>query len=257
MRIPATVAVVSGALALSASAVPVAAAADELPKVSKVSVNSGADLVVGPSAAKKFTVSVTASHSSGIQDIYVDLWHGADLDNGLDGLLLTNEGRATCTAASATTSTCKLTVTALPGSNLTANAQAGTWHVEVGVFARDGRVYWNERQTTHRVQRASTLTVNATPEPVRKGRTITVTGKLARANWETLKYAGYSGQPVKLQFKKKGATAYTTLKTVTTNSTGALSTTVKASADGYFRYVFAGTSTTPAVSAAADFIDVR
>ncbi|MPY37248.1 calcium-binding protein [Streptomyces adustus] len=257
MRIPATVAAVSGALALTGLAVPAASAADELPKVSKVSVNSGADIVVGPSAAKKFTVSVTASHSSGIQDIDVTLWHGTGREIGLDGLLLANEGRATCTAASATTSTCKLTVTAAPGSNLTANVQAGTWHVELGVFARDGRVYWNDYQTTHRVQRASTLTVNATPEPVKKGKTITVTGKLARANWETFKYAGYAAQPVKLQFKKKGATAYTTLKTIKTNSTGVLSTTVKASADGYFRYVFAGTSTTPAVSAAGDFIDVR
>ncbi|MFE2586437.1 DUF5707 domain-containing protein [Streptomyces sp. NPDC059378] len=257
MRIPATVAAVSGALVLTALAVPAATAADELPKVSKVSVNSGANIVVGPSASKKFTVSVTASHSSGIQDIDVDLWHGTNLDSGLDGLLLANEGRATCTAAGATTSTCSLTVTAVPGSNLTANLQAGTWHVALGVFARDGRVYWNDYQTTHRVQRAATLTANATPEPVKKGRTITVTGKLARANWETLKYSGYSGQPVKLQFKKKGATAYTTVKTVRTSSTGALSTTVKAAADGYFRYSFAGTTTTPAVSAAGDFIDVR
>lgn len=62
---------------------------------------------------------------------------------------------------------------------------------------------------------------------------------------------------MKLQFRKKGSTAYTTVKTVTTSSTGALRTTVKATADGYFRYTFAGTPTTPAVSAAGDFIDVR
>ncbi|KQX83279.1 hypothetical protein ASD48_08820 [Streptomyces sp. Root1310] len=60
-----------------------------------------------------------------------------------------------------------------------------------------------------------------------------------------------------LQFKKKGSTTYTTVKTVKTSSTGALKTTVKAAADGYYRYSFAGTTTTPAVSAAGDFVDVK
>ncbi len=47
------------------------------------------------------------------------------------------------------------------------------------------------------------------------------------------------------------------MKTVKTSSTGTLKTTVKASADGHWRYSFAGTSTTPAVSAAGDFVDVK
>ena len=47
------------------------------------------------------------------------------------------------------------------------------------------------------------------------------------------------------------------MKTIKTNSTGDLKTTVKASVDGYFRYSFAGTSTTPAVNAAGDFVDVK
>ncbi|NUT26154.1 MAG: calcium-binding protein, partial [Streptomyces sp.] len=38
---------------------------------------------------------------------------------------------------------------------------------------------------------------------------------------------------------------------------GDLKTTVTASVDGYFRYSFAGTSTTPAVNATGDFIDVQ
>ena len=62
---------------------------------------------------------------------------------------------------------------------------------------------------------------------------------------------------MKLQFRKAGSSTYTTVKTIKTNSTGNLSTTVKASVDGYFRYSFAGTSTTPAVNAAGDYVDVR
>ncbi|GAA3505693.1 hypothetical protein GCM10019016_128060 [Streptomyces prasinosporus] len=290
MRIRATVAAVSGALALSALAVPAAqadgrgdadlnkpsaaerfgvssaksafstaAAAEELPVVSKVTVNSGKAVVVGTTNAKTFTVSVTASHPAGIADAYVDLWHGTDLtEEGLDGVLFPNEEVATCTASSATTSTCKLTITAYPGLDLYKNALAGTWKVTAGVLAGDGEsIYWNDYQATHKVQRYSKLTVNASPEPVRKGKTITVTGKLSRANWETGVYAGYTGQSVKLQFRKKDSSTYTTLKTIKTNSTGNLSTTVTASTDGYFRYYFEGTSTTPAVKAAGDFVDVQ
>ncbi|GAA1544529.1 hypothetical protein GCM10009730_62090 [Streptomyces albidochromogenes] len=106
------------------------------------------------------------------------------------------------------------------------------------------------------VLRNSKLTVNASPEPVKKNKTITITGALTRANWETYKYGGYTKQPVKLQYKKKGTSTYTTLKTVTTDSKGVPKTTTNATADGYFRYSFAGTSTTPAVTFAADYVDV-
>ncbi|WP_055695327.1 DUF5707 domain-containing protein [Streptomyces prasinopilosus] len=286
MRIRATVAVLSGALALSALAVPAAqadgpdgpnldkttaaerfgtsngqsafrVATAALPTVSKVTVNAGKDIAVGTTNAKNFTVSVTAKHATGILDAYVDLWHGPDFEEGLDGLLMPNEDMATCTAASATTSTCKLTFTAVPGSDLYKNALAGTWKVTVGALAGDGSVYWNDYQQTHRVQRISKLTVNAAPEPVKKGSTITVTGKLSRANWETFKYAGYANQSVKLQFRKKSSSTYTTVKTIKTNSTGNLKTTVKASVDGYHRFNFEGTSTTPAIKAAGDFVDVK
>ncbi|MFF0015769.1 DUF5707 domain-containing protein [Streptomyces sp. NPDC005374] len=284
MRIRATVAAVTGALALSALAVPAvqaadggigrptaaerfgvsrsamstSAAAEELPVVSKVTVNGAKDIVLGTTAAKKFTVSVTASHSAGIQDAYIDLWHGKDVDN-IDGWFPPNEETASCTAVNATTSTCKLTVTVVPGSDLYMNSLAGTWHVAAAVFAADetGSTYWNDFYGTHRVQRLSKLTVNAAPEPVKKGKTITVTGKLTRANWETRKYAGYSTQPVKLQFRKKNSSTYTTVKTVKTNTKGDLKTTLKATVDGYFRWSYAGTSTTPAVNAAGDFVDVK
>ncbi|GGM03184.1 hypothetical protein GCM10010129_53200 [Streptomyces fumigatiscleroticus] len=287
MRIRASVAVVTGALALAAVAVPAAqadshgvadlnkpssaerfgtssaksafraAAVAAEPVVSKVTVNSGKDVVVGTTAAKTFTVTVTASHASGIQDAYVDLWHGTDVENDVDGLLMPNEDAATCTASGTTKATCKLTITAVPGTDLYMNALAGTWHVTAGVLAGDNTIYWNDFYSTHRVQRASQLTVNASPEPVKKGKTLTVTGKLSRANWEDGKYHGYTGQSVKLQFRKKSSNTYSTVKTVKTNSTGNLTTTVKASVDGYYRYSFAGTSTTPAVNATGDFVDVK
>ncbi|MEU9360136.1 DUF5707 domain-containing protein [Streptomyces sp. NPDC048301] len=288
MRMRVTVAAVSGALALSALAVPAAQAGDQAtpsldkptaaevfgtgakapralsraavttPVISKVVVNGGKDIVLGTTVAKTISVSVTASHPSGIADAYVDLWHGTNVESDVDGVLFPNEEAATCTKSSATTSTCKLTITVLPRYDLYMNSLAGTWKVTAGALAGNGSdVAWNDYYATHRVQRLSKLTVNAAPEPVKKGATITATGKLSRANWENGTYMGYTVQPVKLQFRKKSSSTYTTVKTINTNSTGSLKTTVKAVEDGYWRYSFAGTSTTPAVTTAGDFVDVK
>ncbi|MFD4942169.1 calcium-binding protein [Streptomyces sp. NPDC058409] len=264
MRIRATVAAASGAIALTTALTAPAAQAGEavkpasaLPVISKVSVNGGKDTVLGTTAPKTITLSVTASHASGIVDGWVLLWHGTDLDEGLDGVLV-SEGGATCKNANvATTATCSLTLTIDPRTDLPKNKLAGSWHILTGATAGDGSSTYYDSYATARVQRLSKLTVNAAPEPVKKGGTITVTGKLSRANWEDHAYHGYTGQPVKLQFRKKTSSTYTTVRTIRTNSTGNLKTTVKASVDGYWRYSFAGTSTTPAVTTAGDFVDVK
>ncbi|MFJ9885973.1 calcium-binding protein [Streptomyces sp. NPDC091287] len=292
MRIRATVAAVSGALALSALAVP-AVQADgkpeagfsvpsgaevfgaesgapaagarvdrtaEVPVIKKVVVNGGKDIVVGTKSKQKFTVAITASSSSGIADAFAYLWHG-HIDE-VDGVLVPTEPIGTCkVSVDPTTSTCTVSFTVDPRSDdLHTSSLAGSWKVGVGALAATGSdedFIWNDTQAKTRVQRFSKLAVKASPEPVKKGKTLTVTGKLTRANWDTKTYKGYTNQPVKLQFKKKGAKSYSTVKTVRTSSTGTLKTTVKASADGYWRYSFAGTSTTPAVSAAGDFVDVK
>jgi hypothetical protein len=44
---------------------------------------------------------------------------------------------------------------------------------------------------------------------------------------------------------------------VTSGTAGTLTTTVKASADGSYRYKFAGTSTTGAATATGDYVDVK
>jgi hypothetical protein len=292
MRIRVTVAAVTGALALSAFAVPAAQAADG----SSYRAEAGAALGHAASGRSAFSASTaadvdvsfsnfkiakaikvgTTSHVS--TTVTYTLTHGADIDihsddfdngpfiykgslddtNGPDNALF-GEAPASCTATSATTASCKGLIDVYPGEDGTLfNSDAGSWKgggLAVVYSTGDTAVQGDLGKTL--VQRNSKLTVNASPEPVKKGKTITVTGKLSRANWETHKYAGYTNQPVKLQFRKKGTSTYTTLKTITSNSTGNLSTTVKATADGYFRYSFAGTSTTPAVSATGDFVDVQ
>ncbi|MFF3939109.1 hypothetical protein [Streptomyces phaeofaciens] len=270
MRKRAIVVAVSGAFALSALAVPAAQAAPTAaPNVtfSNLKVNKGKAVVVGPTAkvtvTATYTVTKPANLSTGSFLSGPVLYRGTTLNAGSDSILGDNPG--TCTAASTTVLNCTAKIEFRPDAaeaydDLT-NSQAGTWKLGALAVPDDAEsesdLKWQGNLGTVKVQRAAKLTVDATPEPVKKGKTLTVTGKLTRANWDTNKYAGYAAQPVKLQFKKKGSSTYTTVKTIKTSSTGTLKTTVKASADGYFRYTFAGTTTTPAVTTAGDFVDVK
>jgi hypothetical protein len=259
MRIRGIVAAVSGALALSALAVP-AAQADEVhgdTTISNVVVNGGKPVVVSATAKKTVTVTFTVKDASGVKSAMAILWHGSDFDSADSGAVAnSSDGYASCTAVNSTTSTCKATYDFEQGYNAV-NSVAGTWKVWTIASGKDSDYVQKDNTKTFQLQRQSKLTVNAAPEPVTKGKTVTVTGKLSRANWDTEKYAGYTGQPVKLQFRKKSSSTYTTLKTIRSDSSGNLRTTTTATVDGYFRYSFAGTSTTPAVSAAGDYVDVR
>ncbi|WP_445526772.1 hypothetical protein [Streptomyces cyslabdanicus] len=261
MRIRATVAAVSGALALSALAVPAAHAAGAPgPAVtfSNVKVNKGKNIVVGTTGKVSAPVTYTVTHPADLDpDTFATgpvLYRGAKITSptGFQG----GDEPGTCKAASSTVLNCTATIDIRPAQDLF-NSDAGAW--KAGALAVDEaqNVTWQGDLGSTNVQRLSKLTTSAKPKPVKKGKSVTVIGKLSRANWESGKYSGYSGQAVKLQFRKKGTTTYKTLKTVKTNSTGALKTTVKATADGYYRFSFAGTSNTPAVNAPGDLVRVK
>ncbi|MFJ4692911.1 hypothetical protein [Streptomyces sp. NPDC088766] len=263
VRATTTVAAVIGAVALSALAVPAAQAAPAGPAVTFSNVKvSSKTVVVGPTAkvtvSASYTVTKPANLSAASFDSGPILYRGSTLN--VENRILAGDNPGTCTAASATVLKCTAKIQFRPARSGEyddlINSDAGTWNI--GALAINDSGYTAKGGFgTVKLLRASKLTADATPEPVKKGKTLTVTGKLSRANWDSNTYAGYSAQPVKLQFRKKGASAYTTVKTVKTSTTGALKTTVQATADGYFRYTFAGTSTTPAATAAGDFVDVR
>ncbi|MFJ6897643.1 hypothetical protein [Streptomyces hokutonensis] len=283
MRIRATVAAVSGALVLSAFAVPAAQAADAPSgraalsaatadgsataaatlnvTFSKMKVNSGKAVVVGATAKVAVPVTYTVTHAASLDVSTDNFASGALIYRGTSVTSPTNEiisdDPGTCTAASTTVLNCKATVYIRPDDGDLSNADAVTWKVGGLAITANGAKKTQGDLGNVPVRRASQLTADATPEPVKKGKTITVTGKLSRANWETHKNAGYAGQSVKLQFRKNGSTTYTTVKTIKTSSTGALKTTVTATVDGYFRYSFAGTASTAAVNATGDFVDVK
>ncbi|MEU2620476.1 hypothetical protein ABZ642_20485 [Streptomyces sp. NPDC007157] len=277
MRIRATVAAVSGALALSALAVPAAQAAGDSgtpytlnASFSNLSIAKAVKVGTTAKVSVKYTYKLTHGADVDItaKDFYTDafLYKGSYSDTAPQ--LFGDADSATCTATSTTTATCTGSVDIYPADGDLKSVWAGSWSVAAEAVAFNGQSLSNPDLSkvgykdqsglaTTLVQRASKLTVNATPEPVKKGKTVTVTGSLTRANWDAAKYSGYGSQSVKLQFRKKGSSTYTTLKTIKSSSTGALKTTTTATVDGYYRYSFAGTSTTPAVSATGDYVDVQ
>ncbi|MFF7335094.1 hypothetical protein ACIQU5_26175 [Streptomyces sp. NPDC090306] len=241
---------------------------------SKAAVSVGTTAIVH--VPYSFTLTATNVNGLSDDDFYVglDLYRGSATSPTAD---LYDDTTASCSVTSSyssyeeviTTETCKGSVDIYPTYDLDNADAGGSWHSVAWAVNYNGqnpadpkdvsKIAVAEKTGFHSpvVQRLSRLTTNAAPEPVKKGKTLTATGSLTRANWETHKYAGYTGQKVRLQFRKKGSTTYTTLKTVTSDSHGNLKTTYKAAADGYWRYSFVGTTTTPAISAAGDYVDVK
>ncbi|WP_159767413.1 hypothetical protein [Streptomyces sp. HM190] len=278
MRKLAIGAVVSGALALTGLAAPSALADTPHLTFGAVTVNNGKPIVAD--VKDKVTVPVTYSFTRP-SDLVIDnentfmgvaLYRGrlASPSNTLEASAKQPVCTTTATTDTTVTQSCTTKITVDPREHLMSAADATTWKV-AAILSRtsvdeddsddhigfeNGFDIWGNLGTA-KLQRAAKLTVNATPEPVAKGRTLTVKGALTRANWETGRHSGYRDQKVTLQFKAKGATAYADVKTVTSGTGGALSTTVKALKDGSYRYTFAGTSTTAAKTSAGDHVDVR
>jgi hypothetical protein len=100
-------------------------------------------------------------------------------------------------------------------------------------------------------------TFNAAPEPVAKGASITLSGKLTRANWDTMKYSGYSGKRIRVQFRAPGESAFKNVDTAVTANGGKVSATVTAKKDGAWRLYWPGNTKTNAVASSADYVDVR
>ncbi|MFE2039862.1 DUF5707 domain-containing protein [Streptomyces sp. NPDC059477] len=248
------VAAACGVIALSALAVPAAHADEQFgdTEITGVTVNGGQPVVVGTSA-RTVTVEVTATDPSGLEQINATLYRGS-----VESPVATVASDAACGPTAATTTTCALTFTLTPGTAPADASQAGTWQVSAFAIAPDSDAVFRDTAAAFSVQRASQATVDATPEPVRWGRALTVTGAVQQADWATGVQTGVAaGQPVKLQFRKAGCKEFKTVQTVQTAADGTLSTTVRAFQDGTYRWSYAGTDTTAGAVSEGDYVNVR
>ncbi|MER8032357.1 hypothetical protein ABTZ78_25725 [Streptomyces bauhiniae] len=137
------------------------------------------------------------------------------------------------------------------------NEDAGTWRTAAQIFFDGGAYDTDDLNLPVQVKRATRVTVDASPEPVAAGKTITVTGRVTRANWDTHTYQGYANRTVSLQFKAAGASSYKTVKKATSGKTGGLRATVKATVPGTWRWTYYGNSTAGAKSSSGDYVALR
>ncbi|MFG2969195.1 hypothetical protein ACGFZS_38605 [Streptomyces sp. NPDC048288] len=158
-----------------------------------------------------------------------------------------------------------------------ANGRTGWTRVATGKAAADGSFTsgaanrtsgWyrahHRASTTYQDQVTSALkqsrtasrvtSLKITPQPVTKGKTLTVKGLLQH---NTTAWKAYGGQRVAVLFRATGTTTWKTVTTVTTNSTGHFTAKPKATKDGTWVIDYAGNNTHFASRSAQDFVDVH
>ncbi|WP_243769222.1 carboxypeptidase-like regulatory domain-containing protein [Streptomyces cyanogenus] len=116
--------------------------------------------------------------------------------------------------------------------------------------------------TSNSLRRNRALTrikdANASPEPVTKGRTITVKGVLQERPVGSGTWRAYGYKKVQILFRPKGATSWYLMATVTTKSTGSFSKGFTARQDGTWVPVFLYPDSRHFVGdGAEDYVDVR
>ncbi len=243
---------------------PTAHAAESDISFSNVVFNNGKPIVVGISAEVEAPLTYTVKSNVTLDDWWVDAYRTNGSTRYTLSISTTQWGCRQSSAGGYTYRDCDETMTidpdGMPGGNggKLVNSDATNWN-SLGTGIKKGGSYDTDLlSATVRLQRASRIqNMNASPEPVTKGKTITVTGTVQRANWSLHRYDNYGDRLVKLQFKPAGSSTYTTVKSVTASSTGYLKTTVTASQDGTWRWRYSGNSTTGASNSAADYVDVN
>jgi hypothetical protein len=134
---------------------------------------------------------------------------------------------------------------------ITSGCKVTSWSIATDNFVVTNK----DPYATYKAPAMFNTRTKASPEPAEKGHKITVMGQLAAAVWKQNGYAGYAGQPLKVQFKAKGG-KYKTVKTVTSSEYGYTQTTVTAKKSGTWRMTFAGSSTATSAAARGDYVKV-
>ena len=96
---------------------------------------------------------------------------------------------------------------------------------------------------------------NASPEPVRKGRAISLKGRLLIADWDNNRWVGYSNRAISVQFRTSTG-SYATVKTVTTRGDGWAIASITAQRTGVWRLVYGGNTLASNAITAGDAVSV-
>lgn len=224
---------------------------------SRVTVNGGKPIVIGVKEEVEvyatFRMTTKLKHKSG-PTVFPYRGKLSNMDTLWNSIITSD-----CKVVNKATGKLRLRGMAVhrPAASTSETRTAGTWGTAARLFLPKDSQDVDDENLPLQVKRATRVTVNAAPEPVVKGRTITVTGKVSRANWDTHTYQGYGGRSVSLQFKAAGSSSYKTVKKATSSKTGALKTTVKATVAGTWRWTYYGNTTSGASSSSGDRVAIR
>jgi hypothetical protein len=106
------------------------------------------------------------------------------------------------------------------------------------------------------VQKVHTkVALNAGPEPVKKGRRITVAGKVTQQVGKS--WAKVTGRSVAVYFRAKGSSTWTLAGWAKLDKNGHYVITVKAKKDGFWRGVLKGDAKRYGATSPSDYVDVR
>ncbi len=229
------------ALATTGTAVPTAVAAEDntVPIIRHAWVRT---VVLGPAARTPVTVHVRVGDESGVAG--VEAWlHSAD---GLDGAEIPRFERVP-DRRDVYRGTVDLTKTAKPG----------VWKVDFFVTDNADNMALRRDRATFEIKRHTKFSgFDAGPEPIRRGATLSLTGRLLRFDVDR-GYLNYGRRTVQVEFRRAGRTRWRTTASVTANRYGVVRHRVKATADGTWRLRFLGHwAHTPAASA-GDWVNVR
>lgn len=141
------------------------------------------------------------------------------------------------------------------------NSEEGPYDAVVEAYGYDAndnyltatRIFYDGFRYKRRTQINS---FDASPEPVSYGSSITLRGKLFRANWTTERYDALPGRSVAVQFRTNTGSYYT-VKNVTTDRYGWVNTRVTATRSGVWRLKYAGSGVSGAYTTAGDAVSLR
>jgi hypothetical protein len=221
-------AAVAAAVVLPAGAVSASTDA-EAPKVTSVS----APAIVGlTSKGVVFDISVKASDNIDIARVVVGVIDNAGTMKQPAGFV------ATLAKGMSWDGTYKARVT------MPATVVPGQWNVSA--FAEDNKgnrsTGVSQIRDTFVLKYATKIAkLNANPEPVKKGQTLTVTGILQQA--VASGWAPYASKIVKVQFRKAGTTTWVAMGTAVSGAKGTFKFVTKATRAGEWRAIYKGDTT--------------
>ena len=134
------------------------------------------------------------------------------------------------------------------------NSCAGAMVLEVDAWNWDTYGSDSEEFVINFKRQARIVGHNYGPEPVRKGGTVTGTAKLERISWVDNRYHGDSNATLYSQFRTTSG-SYSTVRTVTTDGSGYVTSKNTQSVDGCWRFVAPGYSTTTSYTNKGDCVD--